>query len=169
MIKATGYDNASFVLVTDPDSKPLKKGMRIFNFRGEGKWLQGGAAPHGPDKNGYVYTSSTKNALECHWDRSYASVYDLKWVKEADYSAEIRPDNVPHGTSKPKLDLKEAFPRSVTVTEKMIQFHEGNRLVNSVEYKPGRLAQVSDVISGWNEWALSSLDLFAELGPIKRV
>lgn len=58
--------------------------------------------------------------------------------------------------------------RTVVVTTTHIEFREGKAVVNTIAVKPGLFDKLQQVRTDWERGQMSSLDLFAALGPFKR-
>jgi len=67
-----------WTLVHEKTGEPAKIGETLTDFRGDTAVCSGGNPPHKPSSSGFVWTGKSPNTRE-----SYASVYDLKWVKDS--------------------------------------------------------------------------------------
>ena len=66
-----------WTLVHERTGKPVYEGETVLDFRGDADTINGGRPPHKPSSSGFVWTDSMRRGGEF-----YASVFDLKWVRE---------------------------------------------------------------------------------------
>ena len=60
--------------LVDKAGTPVERNASYKDFRGETCTIVGGAPPHKPGANGYVYAAGGA--------QYYASVFDMTWIKE---------------------------------------------------------------------------------------
>lgn len=77
MIESRNHAGRICILVDNKTLKPLTAGSTVETFRGEKVELVGGAAPHKPSSEGFVYVKKPGASFTKQY---YAGVIDASWV-----------------------------------------------------------------------------------------